>query len=64
MLPIGGTFTMDITEAARAARAINPNILIPIHYKDADMTKLKKEVGVDSGILVFPMKIGETVELK
>ena len=64
MLPIGGTFTMDITEAARAARAINPNILIPIHYKDADMAKLKREVGVDSGVLVLPMKIGETVELK
>ena len=32
MLPIGGRFTMDVKEAAEAAKTIKPKILIPMHY--------------------------------
>ncbi|RME80195.1 MAG: metal-dependent hydrolase [Methanobacteriota archaeon] len=32
MLPIGGTYTMDIVEAARAAEAIGAKITVPMHY--------------------------------
>lgn len=32
LLPIGGKYTMDINEAAEAARTINPKILVPMHY--------------------------------
>ncbi|MGH9198341.1 MAG: MBL fold metallo-hydrolase [Acidimicrobiia bacterium] len=32
MLPIGGTFTMDVKEAAEAARVLNPKIVVPMHY--------------------------------
>jgi L-ascorbate metabolism protein UlaG (beta-lactamase superfamily) len=31
-LPIGGTFTMDASEAAGLARAISPQIAVPMHY--------------------------------
>jgi L-ascorbate metabolism protein UlaG (beta-lactamase superfamily) len=31
-LPIGGTYTMDVPEAAEAAQAISPKIVIPTHY--------------------------------
>lgn len=31
-LPIGGTFTMDATEAAGLARAISPGLAVPMHY--------------------------------
>jgi L-ascorbate metabolism protein UlaG (beta-lactamase superfamily) len=31
-LPIGGKYTMNVTEAAKAARVIKPKIVIPIHY--------------------------------
>ncbi len=31
-LPIGGKYTMNAEEAAEAARVIQPNIAIPIHY--------------------------------
>jgi len=31
-LPIGGTYTMDADEAAQAAWAIKPKIVIPVHY--------------------------------
>lgn len=30
--PIGGTYTMDRTEAAAMARAIRPSLVIPVHY--------------------------------
>ncbi len=32
LLPIGGTYTMNIKEAAEAAMAIKPRIVIPMHY--------------------------------
>ncbi len=32
ILPIGGRFTMDVKEAAAAAREIKPKIVIPMHY--------------------------------
>ncbi len=31
-LPIGGTFTMDVEEAAGLARAISPRLAVPMHY--------------------------------
>lgn len=34
MLPIGGTYTMDVKEAAKAANAICAKITIPMHYKN------------------------------
>lgn len=32
LLPVGGTYTMDVAEAARAARAIRAGISVPMHY--------------------------------
>ena len=34
MLPIGGTYTMEVEEAARATNAISARITIPMHYKN------------------------------
>jgi L-ascorbate metabolism protein UlaG (beta-lactamase superfamily) len=36
LLPVGGTFTMDAAEAARAALLIDPGIAIPMHSRDTD----------------------------
>lgn len=33
MLPIGGTYTLDGPDAARAVRAISPRAVIPMHYR-------------------------------
>lgn len=33
LLPIGGTYTMDVTQAAQAANMIHAKITIPMHYK-------------------------------
>ena len=32
LLPVGGTYTMDVPEAARAAQAIGATVTIPMHY--------------------------------
>lgn len=32
MLPIGGTYTMDVEEAVKAAKVIKPKIVVPMHY--------------------------------
>ena len=32
LLPIGGTYTMDVEEAVKAIKALNPRLVIPIHY--------------------------------
>lgn len=46
LLPIGGTYTMDEEEASEAVKAINPKIVIPMHYNyientEADPIKFK-----------------------
>lgn len=33
MIPIGGKYTLDYKKAAEMARKIEPNVIIPIHYK-------------------------------
>jgi len=33
-LPVGGTYTMDADEAARAANIIKPAVAVPMHYGD------------------------------
>lgn len=47
--PIGGTYTMDIEEAAEAAETINPHTILPIHYNmvdgtEADPQRFKQQV--------------------
>ncbi len=45
-LPIGGTFTMNAGEAAKAAGMIKPKFAVPIHYGSIDNTKGKSEADV------------------
>jgi L-ascorbate metabolism protein UlaG (beta-lactamase superfamily) len=39
LLPIGGTFTMDVDQAVMAGIAIKPKIVIPMHYGTLKETK-------------------------
>lgn len=39
LLPIGGTYTMDVQAAAKAALAIKPKLVVPIHYNYVEGTK-------------------------
>ena len=42
-LPIGGTYTMDVPEAAEAAQAIRPQVIVPTHYNFLPATKADPE---------------------
>jgi L-ascorbate metabolism protein UlaG (beta-lactamase superfamily) len=41
LLPVGGTYTMDIEEAARAAADIGPKVAVPMHDRGADLAKFR-----------------------
>jgi L-ascorbate metabolism protein UlaG (beta-lactamase superfamily) len=64
LLPIGGTFTMDVQAAVEAAIAINPGVVIPMHRFKADPQAYKEEVEARSEIEVLPLGIGETYSLE
>ena len=61
-LPIGGTFTMNIAEAAEAAAVINADIAIPIHFLAADPVDFMNLVTA-KGYVVRVLNTGETIEL-
>lgn len=64
LLPIGGTFTMNLQEAVRAAKAIHPSIVIPMHRSKANPLDYKKKVETTSKIKVVPLQIGEAFDVK
>ncbi|WPX08893.1 MBL fold metallo-hydrolase [Anaerocellum danielii] len=42
LIPVGGVYTIDAKEAFNVAKAVNPRIIIPMHYKTE---KLKFDLG-------------------
>ncbi len=63
LLPSGGTYTMDNPEAASAALAINPEVVIPMHRWDTAPEGFKKKVEADSNIKVVMLKEAEAYEV-
>jgi L-ascorbate metabolism protein UlaG (beta-lactamase superfamily) len=63
LVPIGGTFTMDMEEAVDAIMTIKPKIVIPMHMKNADPEEFKKIVEEKSDIKVIPPEIGKVYKL-
>ena len=63
LVPIGGTYTMDMDEAVNVVIAINPKIVIPMHMKDADPKEFKKIVEEKSDIKAVPLEIGGVYKL-
>jgi L-ascorbate metabolism protein UlaG (beta-lactamase superfamily) len=61
LLPIGGTYTMDVREAADAVKKIMPRVAIPMHYIDADPNDFASRVGKMARVAV--LKPGETLSL-
>ena len=62
MLPIGGHFTMGPKEAALAARFLEPEIILPIHYgtiPQLKSTPLELAALVDAGVQVVLWAPGE-----
>jgi len=44
LLPIDGHYTMDIDEAAEAAKSIRPKLVIPMHERDVDPDIFKRKL--------------------
>ena len=63
-LPIGGRFTMDVNEAALAAKAISPRLLVPMHNMGTEPAVLARLLQDVPTIRVEPMKPGQVIELK
>ncbi len=67
VLPVGGKYTMDIRQAARAASYIRPDIVIPCHYgpimgQPADIKALAKGIEfLSPNTKLTEMKVGQTL---
>jgi L-ascorbate metabolism protein UlaG (beta-lactamase superfamily) len=59
LLPSGDTYTMDNTEAAEAAVAINPKVAMPMHRWNTRPEEFKGQVEAKSKIKVILLKEGE-----
>ena len=65
MLPIGGTYTMDVEHAVKAAEWLQASAVIPMHYNTfdkitVDLADFEREIrGI--GKIPLIMKIGETM---
>lgn len=65
LLPVGGTYTMNATEAAEATKYIKPKIAIPYHWGDivggrADAEKFANTAECEVKVL----SVGETISLE
>jgi L-ascorbate metabolism protein UlaG (beta-lactamase superfamily) len=59
LLPTGDTYTMDNAEAAEAAVAINPKVVLPMHRWDTHPEGFKNAVESNSKIKVVILNEGE-----
>jgi L-ascorbate metabolism protein UlaG (beta-lactamase superfamily) len=63
LLPIGGKYTMDVKEAAQAARAISPAIVIPMHNLDTDRSELARLLADVPSIRTLAPELGKPFPL-
>jgi L-ascorbate metabolism protein UlaG (beta-lactamase superfamily) len=63
LLPIGGTYTMDINKAVKAAMTIKPATVIPMHHLKSNPQEFQKKFKSPSDIKVLLPQIGETYQL-
>jgi L-ascorbate metabolism protein UlaG (beta-lactamase superfamily) len=63
LLPVGGTFTMNADEAARAALTFEPALAIPIHSRDTDPSAFARRLE-DSDVDVMVLEPGESVDIE
>lgn len=68
LLPIGGTFTMDIPEAIEASGMLKCETVIPMHYNtfppiEADAEEFKEKVESRSDIKVVILEPGEAYKI-
>ncbi len=57
LIPIGGTFTMDALEAAKATNTIKPKLVIPTHYNTLVGSKSDEKIFIQNVDKSIPVKI-------
>ncbi len=62
LIPTGGTYTMDNAEAAEAAVAMHPKVVIPMHIWDTNPGEFKRRVESISDVKVVILRPGDTYE--
>lgn len=62
MLPIGGTFTMDVASAAEAAKTIGARFVVPMHNLKTPTGELKSRLAGDPDIQVILAVPGKPFE--
>jgi len=63
LIPSGGTYTMDNPEAAEAALAINPKVVVPMHRWDKNPEEFRNKVEAKSDIKVVILREGEEYQV-
>ncbi len=68
MLPIGGRFTMDVDQALRAVKMIQPQFVIPMHYNTFDVItaspgKFQRMVEEETEAEVVIMEPGDEIDV-
>ena len=58
IVPVGGVYTIDATEAAKVVGEIEPTIVIPMHYNQPGLNQ--KAFGEVSGVDAFLKEMGKT----
>jgi len=59
LLPIDGTYTMDVPEAVEATLVIKPKIVIPIHRRESNVKDFQRQVEAKNNIKVLALRPGE-----
>lgn len=62
-LPIGGTYTMDMTEAIKATFVLQAPIVIPMHFLQENPVEFKKQLEEQSQTRVIVLKPGQETDL-
>jgi len=63
LLPIGGTYTMDLEEGVEAVLAIKPEMVVPMHRRESDVLEFKERVEGRSDIKVLAANPGDELTL-
>lgn len=62
LLPIGGTYVMDVEEALEAASIMKPKWVIPMHQADSSMTLFQSKIH-DLGLHCIVLNPGESFQI-
>ena len=63
LVPSGGTYTMDIEDAAEATIAVHPKKAVPMHLWDKDAGEFKRKVESVSDVVVVVLSPGDSYEV-